>query len=57
VSTGHLGDITRFIDGPWVAELADLLQKIEIHREKIRNQQEAPRKARELEVLKKRFGM
>jgi hypothetical protein len=52
-----LGDVTRFIDGPWVLELTDLLAKIKAHEEGVRNDREGPRKARELDALKKRFGL
>jgi hypothetical protein len=52
-----LGEVTRFIDGPWVLELTDLLEKIRAHEEGVRNGREGPRKARELEALKKRFGL
>jgi hypothetical protein len=53
----QLGEVTRFIDGLWVLELTDLLEKIRAHEDSVRNQREGPRKARELEALKKRFGL
>jgi len=52
-----LGEVTRFIDGLWVSELNDLLAKIIVHEEGVRSERAAPRKARELEELKKRFGL
>jgi hypothetical protein len=52
-----LGEITRFIDGLWVLELTDLLEKIEAHEKGILNARGAPGRARELEALKKRFGL
>jgi hypothetical protein len=52
-----LGKVTRFIEGPWVAELADLLKAINTHRESVLSKRRAASGARELENMKKRFGL
>lgn len=57
VFTDQIGEITRFIEGPWVTELSDLLVKIEDHTKSVRDKREAPKKAQELEELKRRFGI
>jgi hypothetical protein len=49
----RLGEITRFIEGPWILELTDLLQKIKAHEKDVWNQRQAPK----LEAEKKRFGL
>ncbi|SRR5712691_13211536 len=53
----QLGEVTKFIEGSWVTQLTDLLQKIKAYSESVQNEREAPIKARELEALKKRFGI
>jgi hypothetical protein len=57
VVTDHLGEITSFIEGPWVTELADLLREIEAHRRSVQDKREASKKTQELEDLQKRFGV
>lgn len=52
-----LGEVTRFIDGLWVLEITDLLEKIKAHEEGVRKKRAGPREARQLEALKKRFGL
>ena len=57
VFTEQMGEITRFIEGAWVTELSDLLVKIEDHQKSVLDKREAPKKAQELEELKRRFGI
>jgi hypothetical protein len=53
----HMGEVTRFIDGPWVTEIVDFLAAIETHQEEVRKKRSARREARELDAMKKRFGL
>jgi len=52
-----LGKVTRFIEGPWVAELDELLKEINTHREGVLAKRRAASEARELENTRKRFGL
>lgn len=53
----RIGEITRFIEGPWVKELSELLEKIETYEAMIRKFRNAPQEAREIEQLRRRFGI
>jgi peptidoglycan/xylan/chitin deacetylase (PgdA/CDA1 family) len=48
-----MGEITWFIEGPWVQELPELLKKIKAHEKSVRDQRSIPK----LEAMKKRFGL
>ena len=48
-----MGDITWFIEGPWVQELPELLKRIRAHEKSVRDRRSAPK----LEAMKKRFGL
>jgi hypothetical protein len=48
-----MGEITWFIEGPWVQELPELLKRIRAHEKSVRDQRSAPK----LEAMKKRFGL
>jgi hypothetical protein len=52
-----LGEIAMFIEGPWVVEVAEFWQKVKGHSEVAWKERNAPREARELDALKKRFGI
>jgi hypothetical protein len=47
-----IGEVTRFIEGPWVQEVTDLLKRIRAHEKSVRDKRDAPK----LEAMKKRFG-
>jgi hypothetical protein len=49
----YMGEITWFIEGPWVQELPELLKKIKAHEKSVRDQRSIPK----LEAMKKRFGL
>ena len=48
-----MGDITWFIEGPWVQDLPELLKRISAHEKCVRDRRSIPK----LEALKKRFGL
>jgi hypothetical protein len=48
-----MGDITWFIEGPWVQELPELLKRIMAYEKSVRDRRSAPK----LEAMKKRFGL
>jgi hypothetical protein len=52
----RLGEINRFIEGPWVTEIADFVQRVDAHEKSAWKERNAPREAREAEDLRKRFG-
>jgi hypothetical protein len=52
-----LGEISRFIEGPWVNEIAEFAQKVKAHAQSAWKERNAPREAREAEDLRKRFGL
>jgi len=51
-----LGEIARFIEGPWVTEIADFARKVKAHSVQAWKERNAPRETREAEELRKRFG-
>jgi hypothetical protein len=53
----HFGEIIRFIEGPWVIEVAEFVQKAKAHSASAVKERNAPREAEEAERLKKRFGI
>jgi len=48
-----MGDISWFIEGPWVQELPELLKRISAHEKSVRDRRSIPK----LEAMKKRFGL
>ena len=48
-----MGEITWFIEGPWVQELPELLKRISAHEKSVRDRRSIPK----LEAMKKRFGL
>jgi len=53
----HYGEIFRFIEGPWVTEIAEFVLKAQTHAASAVKERNAPRAANEAEDLKKRFGL
>ena len=52
-SNDDMGEITWFIEGPWVQELPELLKRISAHEKSVRDRRSIPK----LEAMKKRFGI
>lgn len=52
-----LGKITRFIEGPWVSETADFVERVKAHERSAWKERNAPRETQEAEDLRKRFGL
>ena len=53
----HFGEITRFIEGPWVVEVTELFLKAKAQSDSAWKERNAPREAKDIEDLKKRFGL
>lgn len=53
----RVGQISRFIEGPWVTELAEFVQKVNAHAQAAWKERNAPRETQEAEELRKRFGL
>jgi hypothetical protein len=53
----RLGEINRFIDGPWVDEIAEFALQVRVHEQRAWKERDAPRAAREAEELRKKFGL
>jgi hypothetical protein len=53
----NLGEVTRFIEGAWVTEVAEFRQKIKTQFERVWKERNAPGEAKEAEALRKRFGI
>jgi len=53
----RLGEITRFIEGPWVTEITEFVQRVNAHEQSAWKERNAPREAQEAEELRKRFGL
>jgi hypothetical protein len=52
-----MGDVTSFIEGPWVTNVVELLQKIEAHEKSVRDKRQAPKLQEKLREDMKRFGL
>lgn len=52
-----MGGVTSFIEGPWVSDVAALLQKIEAHEKSVREKRQAPKVQEKLREDMKRFGL
>jgi hypothetical protein len=52
-----VGEIIRYIEGPWVTEIAEFAQKVNAHAQGAWKERNAPKEAREAEELRKRFGL
>ncbi len=55
--TESVDEITRFIEGPWVTEIAEFAQKVKAHEQSAWKERNAPREAQQAEELRKRFGL
>ena len=53
----RVGQITRFIEGPWITEITEFVQKVNAHAQAAWKERNAPREAQEAEELRKRFGL
>jgi hypothetical protein len=52
-----MGDVTSFIEGPWVTDVPELLQKIKAHQKSVRDKRRAPQLEQELRADMKRFWL
>jgi len=52
-----LGEVVRFIEGPWLSEISDFAEKVEEHIKVVWKVRNAPREAKEIEDLRRRFGI
>ena len=52
-----MGNVTSFIGGPWVTDVAELLQRIEAHEKSVRDKRQAPRLQEKLREDMKRFSL
>jgi hypothetical protein len=52
-----MGNVTSFIEGPWVTDVAELLQKIKAHEKNVRDKRQAPELQKKLREDMKRFGL
>jgi hypothetical protein len=52
-----MGKVTSFIEGPWVTDVAQLVQKIKAHEQSIRDKQLAQKREQQLREDMKRFGL
>src|SRR5271157_6079525 len=52
-----MGDVTSFIEGPWVTDVAELLQKNQAHEKSVRDKRQAPKLQQKLREDMKRFGL
>jgi hypothetical protein len=53
----RMGEVTRFIEGPWVTTIPELLQKIKAYENSMRDERQAPEVQRRLREDMKRFGL
>ncbi len=56
LSNEIMGEVTSFIEGPWVTDVAELLQKIKAHEKSVRDKRQAPELKQKLREDMKRFG-
>ncbi len=52
-----LGEVVQFIEGPWIPEVTDFAEKVQEHIKLVWKERNAPREAKEIEDLRKRFGI
>ena len=53
----RLGEVTRFIEGTWIKQITDLLEEIKAHQASVSKKYREAYEAKELEAMKKRFGL
>jgi hypothetical protein len=53
----YMGDVTAFIEGPWVAEFLGIETLLDRHRKTVWDERSAPKREQELLDDMKRFGM
>lgn len=52
----RMGTVLGFIEGPWVHEIAGLVQRIQQHERAVREERDSPRRVQLLQAEMKRFG-
>jgi hypothetical protein len=52
-----LGNVSRFIEGQWITNVGDLLQKMKAHEKEVREKRQAPKAEQKLREDMKRFGL
>jgi len=52
-----MGNVTSFIEGPWVTDVAELVQKMNAHKKSVRDKRQAPKLQEKLREDMKRFGL
>lgn len=52
-----LGQIARFIEGPWVTEIVEFAQRVKAYEQAAWKERNAPREAQQAAELRKRFGL
>lgn len=52
-----MGDVTRFVEGPWATAIPELLQNIKAHENSVQNKRQAPEVQQKLLEDMKRFGL
>jgi len=52
-----MGNVASFIEGPWVKDVAELLQKMNAHKKSVRDKRQAPKLQEKLREDMKRFGL
>jgi uncharacterized protein involved in cysteine biosynthesis len=52
-----MGNVTSFIEGPWVTDVAELVKKMEAHKKSVQDKRQAPKLQEKLRQDMKRFGL
>ena len=53
----YMGEITAFIEGPWIADIVELLQEMMAHVQEVWKRRNAPKEAQRLKKAMKKFGL
>jgi hypothetical protein len=53
----RLGNITAFVEGPWVSAVAKMQEEFDAHAKAVREKRDAPRLRKQLENEMKKFGL
>jgi len=53
----RMGDVTAFIEGPWVSVVPELLRKLEAHSKGVYEKRNAPMRQKQLDDEMTRFGL
>jgi hypothetical protein len=57
IFTERLGEVVRFIEGPWIVDVIGFWREVNAHSDSVWKERNNPREAKEIEDLKKRFGL